>query len=46
MRIPIYSFAIAVIGGVGVFRGAFLLRLLWGNDVLGGIFFPRIWQWH
>jgi len=39
----IYSFAIAVIGGVGSFRGAFLASLIVGEmHVLGGIFFPDL----
>ena len=39
----IYSFAIAVIGGVGSFRGTFLAALIVGEmHVLGGIFFPEL----
>jgi len=39
----IYSFAIAVIGGAGSFRGTFLASLIVGEmHVLGGIFFPSL----
>ena len=39
----IYSFAIAVIGGVGSFRGTFLAAIIVGEmHVLGGIFFPDL----
>jgi len=39
----IYSFAIAVIGGVGSFRGTLLASLIVGEmHVLGGIFFPEL----